>query len=71
MVMSSWAQLAETIPEDQQEELAEALLDALAASTWCEVKVEIRDHSLYTVSLAKSKRFRHVPVTATKATCTA
>lgn len=69
--MSNWNQLAEIIPDDQREELADALLEALAASIWCEVKVEIREHSLYTVSLTKSKRFRHVPVTVTKVTCNA
>lgn len=67
--MCKWNQLAEVIPEDQREELAEVLLEALASATWAEVRIEVRDHHLHEAWMAKSTRFRQPRMT--KVTCTA
>lgn len=59
MATSSWEKLTEILPEDQREELAEVLLEALAAATWAEVKIETREHHLHAAGVAKTHLFHH------------
>jgi len=50
---SSWQQLTETLSIENREELARAILDALAAQQWHKIDIEIRDHRIHAVNVTR------------------
>jgi hypothetical protein len=51
--MDSWQKLTAILLASDREELALALLEALASEKWHRVDIEIRDHKMHAVNITK------------------
>ena len=51
--MDSWQQLTELLSKEYREELARAILEALASNQWHRIDIEIRDHRMHAVNVTK------------------
>jgi hypothetical protein len=51
--MDSWQQLTKILSLEYREELARAILEALASNQWHRVDIEIRDHRMHAVNVTK------------------
>jgi hypothetical protein len=51
--MDSWQQLTELLSLEYREELARAILEALASQQWHRIDIEIRDHRMHAVNVTK------------------
>ena len=50
---SSWQKLTEILSSEYREELARAILDALASNQWHRIDIEIRYHRMHAVNVTK------------------
>ena len=57
---SSWQQLTEILSSEYREELARAILEALASSQWYRIDIEIRDHRMHAVNVTKRTNLQDV-----------
>jgi hypothetical protein len=57
---SSWQELTEILSSEYREELARAILDALASNQWHKVDIEIRDHRMHAVNVTKRMNLQEV-----------
>jgi hypothetical protein len=51
--MDSWQQLTELLSLEYREELARAILEALASQQWHRIDIEIRDHRMHAVNVTQ------------------
>jgi len=57
---SSWQELTKVLSSEYREELARAILDALASNQWHRVDIEIRDHRMHAVNVTKRTNLSEV-----------
>jgi len=58
---SSWKKLTELLSMEYREEVARAILDALASKQWHKVDIEIRDHRIHAINVTKRISTTEVP----------
>jgi hypothetical protein len=57
--MDSWQQVTELLSKEHKEELAKALLEALATDRWYyRIEIEVKDHIMHRINVTKGVHLR-------------
>ena len=58
-MIDSWQQLTELLSQEHKEELAKALLEALATERWYyRIEIEVKDHVMHRINITKGVHLR-------------